>query len=402
MNKFVDINSAIDYVINRKNMNEGIERFRKVMEFLGNPQDSFKVIHVAGTNGKGSTVNFIKDILLFNGFNVGTFTSPHLIKHQDRIRINNVYISDEDFLKYINENYDLIEEYNLNMFEIDTLIMCLYFKENNVDYGVIETGLGGRLDSTNIFNYTLISVITTIGYDHTDRLGDTLDKIAYEKGEIIKPNSKVVVGYLNDLAMQVIFNKANRVNSKLYLVRPYKIIDAHEFVYENEIYYIDNDAKFLIENACTALETIDALDISLDINKTKKAIKQSLWPGRFERLSDNIIIDGAHNVEGVTSLVESMKKCKKPHIVVFSALKDKPVSSMIDILSENSDELIVTEFDFYRAIKLDELNTNAKIIKDYKEAIRKGIELSKNGTLFICGSLYFISEVRKYILEELY
>ena len=218
MNKFNDINSAIDYVINRRNMNLGLENFKKIMSSLGNPQDDFKVIHVAGTNGKGSTISIIRDVLMFNGFKIGTFTSPHLITHQDRIRINNINISDEKFIYYLNKYYDLIEENNLSMFEIDTLIMSVYFKESNIDYGIIETGIGGRLDCTNIFNNPLVSVITTIGFDHIDRLGDTLDKIAYEKAGIIKENSNVVVGYLNDLAMKVIYDKAVSCNCKLYLV----------------------------------------------------------------------------------------------------------------------------------------------------------------------------------------
>ncbi|MDI9518261.1 MAG: folylpolyglutamate synthase/dihydrofolate synthase family protein [Bacillota bacterium] len=400
MNKFNDINSAIDYVINRRNMNLGLENFKKIMSSLGNPQDDFKVIHVAGTNGKGSTISIIRDVLMFNGFKIGTFTSPHLITHQDRIRINNINISDEKFIYYLNKYYDLIEENNLSMFEIDTLIMSVYFKESNIDYGIIETGIGGRLDCTNIFNNPLVSVITTIGFDHIDRLGDTLDKIAYEKAGIIKENSNVVVGYLNDLAMKVIYDKAVSCNCKLYLVRPYKIVDTYEFSYEKVVYSIDNNAKFLIDNACVALEVIDALDLSLELDKTKKAIKQSNWPGRFERLTENIIIDGAHNEEGVIALIESMKNYKRPYVVVFSALKDKPVLRMIDLLKEASDMFILCEFDFYRAIKIDEYDDGNIIrIKDYKKAISEGLKNVQDGTLFVCGSLYFISEVRKHILD---
>lgn len=400
MNKFNDINSAIDYVINRRNMNLGLENFKKIMSSLGNPQDDFKVIHVAGTNGKGSTISIIRDVLMFNGFKIGTFTSPHLITHQDRIRINNVNISDEKFIYYLNKYYDLIEENNLSMFEIDTLIMSVYFKESNIDYGIIETGIGGRLDCTNIFNNPLVSVITTIGFDHTDRLGDTLDKIAYEKAGIIKENSKVVVGYLNDLAMKVIYDKAVSCNCELYLVRPCKMVDTYEFLYEKVVYSIDNNAKFLIDNACVALEVIDALDLSLELDKTKKAIKQSNWPGRFERLTENIIIDGAHNEEGVIALIESMKNYKRPYVVVFSALKDKPVLRMIDLLKEASDMFILCEFDFYRAIKIDEYDDGNIIrIKDYKKAISEGLKNVQDGTLFVCGSLYFISEVRKHILD---
>ncbi|NLC96774.1 MAG: bifunctional folylpolyglutamate synthase/dihydrofolate synthase [Erysipelotrichaceae bacterium] len=402
MNKFTDIEKAIDFVTNRKNINAGISNFLDVMNSLGNPQNDFKVIHVAGTNGKGSTVNFIKDVLINNGYKVGFYTSPHLIKHQDRIRINNEFISDEDFLYYLNKYIDIIEDRFLNMFEIDTLIMSFYFKENNIDFGLIEVGLGGRTDSTNIFESPLVCVITNIGYDHVERLGDTLDKIAYEKAEIIKPNTKVVVGNLQDIAMKVVYDKCEKVNAKIIHVKPHKVEDAHLFTYKNILYEIDNDAGYLIENACTALETLAVLNLNLDLNKIKTGIKNSHWPGRFERIKDNIILDGAHNLEGIIALIKSLKLCKKPHVVIFSVLKDKPFDKMVRKLYDNCDCLIVTEFDFDRVKKAKDVasNLDVLIIEDYKEAIKVGMEKSASGTLFVCGSLYFISEVRNYLLNE--
>ena len=404
MNKFNNIDEAVEYISSKRNKNMGLDRFRKIMNDFNNPQDDFKVIHIAGTNGKGSTVNFIKDMLVINGYKVGTFTSPHLIKHQDRIRINNEWISDERLLEYVNEYYTLIEEENLNMFEIDTLIMCQYFKENNVDFGIVETGIGGRLDSTNIFKKPLLEIITTIGYDHTERLGNTLDKIAYEKAGIIKPNTKVVAGNLQNIAMKVIFEKCEEVNSQLYLLRPYKMIAENKFMYEKEVYEIENNGTFFIENACIALEAIQLLDLKLDKKLIKSAIKKSIWPGRFELVSKNprIILDGAHNIEGVKALIASMKNTKKPHVVVFGALQDKPAKAMAKLLSENVDSVIITQFEFYRAMKANDIATNLDVlvVRDFREAIKLGIEKSHDGTLFICGSLYFISIVRKYILNQ--
>ena len=180
---FVNIEEALAWIMNKRNNNYSFEHFKKVAEDFGNIQDKLKMVHVAGTDGKGSTVNYLADLLISQGFKVGTFTSPHYVTHLDRIRINGSNIPDQDFLKLLNKNYDFFIENDLSMFEMDYLLMAEYFYEEKVDYAVVEVGLGGRLDSTNIVKSPLLEIITTIGYDHMDRLGNTLTEICRENAE---------------------------------------------------------------------------------------------------------------------------------------------------------------------------------------------------------------------------
>ncbi|MCI6272419.1 MAG: Mur ligase family protein [Erysipelotrichaceae bacterium] len=399
MNRFNKIEQAIEWVSLKRSTFLGIEKFRELLN-KNNLKNNFKVIHISGTNGKGSTTNFIKDILYEAGFKVGTLTSPHLIKHQDRIRINGEYISDEDFLKYVNENIHIFEQYQMSMFEIDIFIMLKYFNDNKVDYGIIEVGIGGRLDCTNIFDDTLLSIITTIGFDHMDKLGNTLEEIAFEKSGIIKNDSSVVIGYLNESCKKVIKDVCINNNSKLYFIDEYIDIDDITFKFENEIYQLYDFVDYQKGNACIAIKACKLLDI--DNIFIKNAIKKSKWLGRFETLSKkpNIIIDGAHNVEGVMALINSYKKLNKKIGIVFSALKDKEVEEMINLLKNNSEFLIACEFDFYRVKNIDEISIDVIKIKDYKEAIDYGIKKIEDNFLIICGSLYFISEVRNYIKNE--
>ena len=170
------MSEQIEWVMQRKNRYHGLSPLRKACEKIGNPQDDLKIVHIAGTNGKGSTTNYLKDILIANGYKTGTFTSPHLIDHRDRIRINDAWIPEDKFLYYLNRYMDLILEYDLGMFEIDEMICFAWMKEEKVDYLLLETGLGGRLDNTNIIEHPVLEIITTIGFDHMNVLGNRLDR----------------------------------------------------------------------------------------------------------------------------------------------------------------------------------------------------------------------------------
>ena len=393
---FTNIDKAISWIYKQRSHKDSFSDFKKVCDKLNNPQDDFYMIHVAGTNGKGSTVNYIRALLMSQGYKVGTLNSPHYVKHQDRIRVNDINITDEAFLRILNENYDFFVSNNLSMFEMDYLIMCQYFKEEKVDFAVVEVGLGGRKDSTNVVNNTKLSLITTIGYDHMDRLGNTLSEICYEKCGIIKNNPKVLIGNLDDECIEVVKKVAKEKNSELYQLNELNKIKDRTFIYNNEQYVLASYADYQIHNACLALNALDIiakdLGFNIDISKTKQAIKSTIWRARFEIVKQNptVILDGAHNIHGIEALVESFDKFEGSKCIIFSALKRKEYQKMIEVLDSHCDQLIITHFENSKAIDLEEFD-NYKTIEDYKKAIDYGINNYEN--ILICGSLYFMSEV---------
>ena len=393
---FVNIDEAVNWVMNRRRNDSSFEHFKEVMETLGNPQNIFYTIHVAGTDGKGSTVTFLRDLLMSHGYKVGTLQSPHYIVHQDRIRVNNVNIKDDSFINLLNKNYDLIIKENLGMFEIDYLIMCYYFKEENVDFAIVEVGIGGRLDATNVVDNTKLSIITTIGYDHMELLGDTLSKICKEKCGIIKDNSKVLIGHLEEECINVVKEVADNSGSKIYELGDFEILEDRKFRYRNEEYEIASYAKYQIHNACLALYAFEIIsnDVGFSINRSnaKNAIAKTIWQNRFEIVKENprVILDGAHNPHGIEAVVNSFKQFDGSKCIVFSALKRKDYKQMVEILQKNCDELVITSFDNSGVINLEEFS-NHKTFKDYKDAIDYAI--SNYGNVLICGSLYFLSDV---------
>ena len=407
--KFNDIQSFIDYTTNR--MNKGrfsLDHFKALLESLGNPQHQLKTVHIAGTNGKGSTTNYLRAILQASGLRVGTFTSPHLEVHNDRIRINDVYISDEQLLYYGNRFAELIEENNLSMFEIDTLIAIHFFLDQDVDIALFEVGLGGRLDATNVI-IPMISLITTIGFDHMDILGDTLALISMEKAGIVKEGVPLYTSEDKPECLDVFKQICIERNAKFNTIKEAQNIELKygiRFNYDNLSIHLNTSALYQVKNASLAIEGARYLSNYFEINDDDiiNGLKDTQWKGRFELVSTNphIIIDGAHNTHGVSALVESARYLPKPLVIVFSALRDKETDAMLDDLLSIADEIIVTEFEFYRAASLEMLkHGNVLAIQDNHEAIRKGIALSLNGTCLITGSLYFISQVRQTILPEI-
>lgn len=406
--KFNDIQTFIDYTTNR--MNKGrfsLDHFKALLESLGNPQHHLKTVHIAGTNGKGSTTNYLRAILQASGLRVGTFTSPHLEVHNDRIRINDVYISDEQLLCYGNRFAEVIEENNLSMFEIDTLIAIHFFLDQDVDIALFEVGLGGRLDATNVI-MPLISLITTIGFDHMDILGDTLALISMEKAGIVKEGVPLYTSEDKPECLDVFKQICIERNAKFNTIKEARNIELKHgirFNYDNLSIHLNTSALYQVKNASLAIEGARYLSNYFEINDDDiiNGLKDAQWKGRFELVSTNphIIIDGAHNTHGISALIESAQYLPKPLVIVFSALRDKETDTMLDDLLSIADEVIVTEFEFYRAASLEMLkHGNVLAIQDNHEAIRKGIALSLNGTCLITGSLYFISQVRQTILPE--
>lgn len=393
---FTNIDEAITWISSKRNTGHTFENFKKICAELGNPQNNFYTIHVAGTDGKGSTVTYLRDLLMSQGYKVGTLQSPHYITHLDRIRINNNNISAATFLKILNDNYEMFVKNDLSMFEMDYLIMCYYFSQEYIDFAIVEVGIGGRLDATNVVDNTKLSIITTIGYDHMELLGDTLPKICFEKCGIIKDNSKILTGHLDKECDEVVIAEAKRHNAEYYALGDYEDLGERTFRYNNETYKINSFAKYQLHNASLALYAFDIVakdyGFSIDLNKAKEALKESNWPNRFEIVKENprVILDGSHNIHGIEACMNSFDQFKGSKCIVFSCLKRKEYKKMIELLVGHADKIILTSFDNDGVIDLNEFS-NLETISDYKAAIEYGINNYDN--VLICGSLYFLSDV---------
>lgn len=409
---FNDIESAIMAISKRTSTNTfALKLFAQLMEDLGNPQHQLNCLHIAGTNGKGSTANYLRSVLETAGYRTGLFTSPHLINHNDRFRINNIPISDDDLLMYINRTIPYWDKYSLTMFEIDTLIAIWFFLEHQVDWSVFEVGLGGRLDATNVIDGK-VCVITSIGFDHMEYLGDTLGKIAFEKAGIIKPGSVVFAALNDDEPLSVISNVCKERGCPLTVVDTdiSSSINGWKQMYRFKGFTIELNsvAKYQVLNSALAIETLmgmrEANRISFTDEQLLVGIKVANWLGRFEVLSEHplVIIDGAHNEPGVKALTKSLSALPRPIVTIFSALMDKETDKMLRMLVDVSDDVIVTEFDFHRAQKAELLGKgfDVSVIPSFSEAYQEGLLRSHGGTLLITGSLYFISVVRACIMNK--
>lgn len=389
----------------RRNQHKGIANFEAYLHTIGDIHKKLTCIHIAGTNGKGSTLNDIRSVLQMAGYRVGTFTSPYLETHYDRIRINDKFISEERFLAYYDTYHQAWYEYELSAFEIDTEIAFLYFYEQKVDVCLIEAGIGGRFDCTNVIT-PLLSVITNIGMDHMEYLGASLTDIAWQKGGIIKLNIPAVIGDKNPEAVSVLTDICHKLSSPYVLtgtiIDPLLKNQELHFTYNNERYILTQPAYYQANNAACAIEALRILKEQYQYQITHSDITEGLrianWKGRFETVWENplIIIDGAHNEDGIRALCETIKTMGAIRIL-FSALKDKETSSMLKMLCTCSDDVTVTEFAFYRCKKAVDLAADfpVSIEPDYQKAIQSALHDKK--TLIITGSLYFISEVRSYL-----
>ena len=291
-------------------INLGLERIQSILKLIGNPQEKIKIIHVAGTNGKGSVSSILANILKCAGYKTGLYTSPHLVEYTERIKINNIDISKKDFAAYIEKISTIAEKKNIHLteFEILTAIAFKYFADNKVEIAVIETGLGGRFDATNVCKKPILSIITSISLDHTDRLGNTIEKIAFEKAGIIKPKSTILTEISNK-GFKIIKNTAEEKKAKLIVATNYVNMS-----YENGNNYVsieDKKCEFPLlglyqkANLSIVLQAVEFLRI-----KTKAVIeglKTAKWPARLEYIKDkNLLIDGAHNPDAAQELKKSL------------------------------------------------------------------------------------------------
>ena len=419
---------ALEYINDKDKFGSrlGLDSIGKLLSLLGNPQSGLKYIHIGGTNGKGSTASYLAHMLKFGGYKTGLFTSPYIERFNERIQINGQDIPDE----VLGRITDLIrEKANIMVgegfehpttFEIITAIGFMYFQEEKVDYVILEVGLGGRFDSTNIIDRPLASVLTTIDYDHIDVLGNTLKEIAYQKGGIIKDNSIVISYPQNDEALEVLKKISEEKNSDFHLIDMKDVNIKHtsnkgaifDFKY-NKIEMKDLEISMLGEyqvyNAVLALTTlfvlIDKNLISIGEIEIRKGLKSTKWPGRLEVLGENpiFLIDGAHNVQGIYQLKKALRLFKYNRLILgIGILKDKDTSHMIELLAPMADVIVATEVNMPRKLEAEALkekaskyNKNIYIEKDIRQAIRKTMELAKKDDVIVFGgSLYLIGEVR--------
>ena len=369
----------------------GLERITLLAEKLGNPQNFFETIHVAGTNGKGSTCSMLAEILKQAGFKVGLFTSPHLESYCERFKINGENISESEFAKII----DLIKFFKVQatQFEVLTAAAFAWFAKENVDIAVVEVGLGGLLDSTNIIT-PKISVITNVALDHENILGD-LKSIALNKAGIIKKNIPVVTG-ATDLPLKIIREVAEKNNSKLYEVA------------EPAEVKINLRGEYQKFNAAIAIQTAKLLNIGEE--KILAGLEKVSWQGRFEIFETNcgkIIVDGAHNPHGAAALRQSLDKNFPAgrRNFIFGALADKNIDAMIKILFRKEDFVIVARPNSERAEsvenlcgKLTAVGIENCVAENVFDALKK--LKSRDGLKIAAGSLYLIGDVRKNILTS--
>ena len=326
---------------------QSLETMEYFMKKLNNPQEKQKFIHIAGTNGKGSCTEMMTNILLKSGYKVGKFISPHLIKYNERISVNNINISNEEMEKIIEEIDPLIMEYgkeNVTLFELETIMAIIYFYRKKCDIVVMEVGLGGMYDCTNII-YPEISVINSIGYDHMQFLGNTIEEIAYQKAGIIKENSKTVYICQENEADNVIINKCKEENNKLYLI---KREDVKSYSYNNEFQEFDYKdyknirvklkGKSQIYNASICLEAVNILkdNYKLPEEKVREGIESVIHRGRFETLwnEPTIIYDGGHNELAIKNFINSVNMYYKDNkkVYIISLLKSKDYKTILKLL----------------------------------------------------------------------
>lgn len=419
---------ALTYLeeFNSSHIELGLENIRRLMEVLKNPQDKLKIIHIGGTNGKGSTSQFINHVLQSGGYSVGVYSSPHLITPRETIRIKGEDISKESFLAYVERVTEvakvLREEGNSpSHFEIMTAVAFLYFYEKKVDFVILEVGLGGRLDATNVIKQSVVSVLTKIAIDHKDFLGDTLESIAEQKAGIIKPNDLVVMPMQEPVVMQVISSTCKQKKARLEWVDTSQIHevsvsqDGTSFRLGENTYTLQMIGAHQAYNCSIALKVIECLKqrgiISITDEEIGEGISQARWEGRFEKLSNKplIFIDGAHNVDGINALAKTIDALEKCYTIgIVGILKDKEVDDMLKIICPKFDVLIVTRPNNPRAmdekILADQIKAYRSIVYEVRgieDALKQAVELAtiqEESQIIAFGSLYMIGDVRRQII----
>lgn len=406
-----------------------LEHTKECLRRLGNPQEKFRVIHVAGTNGKGSTCAFLTSILREAGYSCGLFTSPHLVKINERFQINEVMISDEVFLQAFQKVKALSDElvaegsYHPTYFEMLFLMGMVIFADAGVDYVTLETGLGGRLDATTAVENPVACVIASISFDHTQYLGNTIEEIAFEKAGILVPGVPVIFDGNNEKAAAVIRKRAEELQSPAFEVRlsdtsvirtrqegiQFALEDEH---YAGAVFTIPFIAKYQVMNGALALKTMEVLQETLPVSvkQIQEGMAKTRWQGRMETVLPGVIVDGAHNEDGVEKFVETAEHFQKeyPLTLLFSAVDDKDYQDMIKTICTRIAfrHVVVTQVGGYRMVPAETLGqifkemgcSNVEVCEEIPEAFARANQAKgEDGMLFCVGSLYLVGEIKDVI-----
>lgn len=381
-------------------------------DFLKKVSFSYKIpsIHIAGSNGKGTTANYLANIYRAHGLNVGLFTSPYLDNVNEMISINGQNITDEEMISAIEENEKLFKKFSLSAFEIQTYIALKYFNKKGVDLAIIECGMGGEIDATNIFN-PILSIITSISLEHTSFLGRSLCEIAYQKAGVIKDEIPVITGMLDDEAINTIVEVAKERNSQVIVsVEPAKVVyDNYGYSFAYSIYKdlrINSSATYSLKDACIALEAVIKLMNTYPVSEEeiREGLAKTYMPVRMEVLREKplIIVDGSHNPEGVQNMVKSLQNVAQNRDIhiLFACFRDKNVERMLAYLGEYSRDIVLTTFPHKRArtmedyfLYLDDHSFN----ENPEEALKELIEKYPDDVILIVGSLAFAAYMKNVI-----
>lgn len=413
------------YSLQKTGIKLGLENTYNLLEILGNPQNKFKSIHIAGTNGKGSTSCFVASILSEMNFKVGLYTSPHLVRFNERIRIEEAEIEDDFIVEMTNFLKPEIEKIKATFFEVTTAIAFKYFAEKNVDFAVIETGLGGRLDATNVL-LPQISVITKISYDHKEYLGDTIEKIAFEKAGIIKNNIPVIVSK-NEEAVKNVFRATagNKNSTAIFVDEHYDHTNFKQYLGKLSVnissnitgsnYVIETPliGLYQVENIKTAIATLEKLfGQQNQIKPIENGIRNLKFKlrGRFEVLkTENVIVlDTSHNADAINNFITNFNSLvKEKKIAVFGIMKDKEIDDVIELIQDSFDEIFICQAKVERALKAEEL---AKKFKSEKISSFSSVEealkfvtnkFSKEYVIAVFGSNYIVGEAIEFLEKKM-
>jgi dihydrofolate synthase/folylpolyglutamate synthase len=383
----------------------GNAQLARLLESAGDPQDKLKFIHIAGTNGKGSTAAMLAEILKRQGYRTGMFTSPFIEVFNERIQINNTLIGNDELAEYTARMKELMEknEAYVSEFAFITAVAFLYFYEKKCDIVVLETGMGGRLDATNIISTPILSVLTSISLDHMQFLGDTIEEIAAEKCGIIKPGVPVV-SYPNADVRAIIEKTAKENGSELVFAKTPEVC-TDGFIYKGKKHGLSLKGEYQPKNAAVVIEAAELLNkygLEISAENTEEGLKNTSWQARYEFLRDNLVIDGGHNIDGVRELVNSLKADGRRVLAVVAMMADKSVSECMNEIADCADEVYCTQINVPRCAKAWELAVAAgekdSVTRIYENAAKATEDALKNAgdrLVCVCGSLYLAGEIRK-------
>ena len=397
------------YGLQRLGIKVGLEHTVQLLNEIGNPHKKLRLVHVAGTNGKGSTCSILTKILIDHGLKVGLYTSPHLRKFNERIKINGCQILDEYIATFFNENRAKINQIEATFFETTTAMAFNYFKDQEVEYAVIETGLGGRLDSTNVI-IPKVCGITSISLDHTEILGDTIEEIAIEKAGIIKQGVPTFTFDQKPSVLEILKDEADKKNSNLYITAESEIDviksveDVTFFNYLGLEFELPLIGYHQVKNCVLAINIAKKLlGSSFDISKVKKSVKTIKWPGRLEKIKNkNMYYDVAHNVEGISAMIKTISKshANKKIIGLFSLKSEKNIRPICNVIKNNFETLILCHDENGYLSKttvlekiLNENNINCFSVSSVKKGVEALEKYNDDYVKIIFGSHYIAEEV---------